>query len=307
MKTLSEKNRRALYWILSALALGTLLVTMSPRASAQNAGSQERPWMGILQNVFDFIQRNYVDEVESQTLFEGAMNGMFDSLGDPHSAFLPEREWTDLHDTTSGRFGGVGLYISKPLEAKSDGSPPFVEVSSPIEDTPGWRAGINPGDLIIEINGEATDVLSMDAVLTRLRGTPGTDVTLLIRRGAALEFPVTLTRAVIEVPVIKHEMIGDIGYIRIISFTPMTVGRTRAALADFDAQNYRSLIIDLRNNPGGLLESAVGVCELFLDGGVVVSTKSRIPQENYVYSARRPPVIPQDMPVVVLINKGSAS
>jgi carboxyl-terminal processing protease len=301
---------RILPWLLSGIILGAVFVIV-PRAGAQNllpgTGNQDRLYTAVMQNVFDFIQRNYVDEVDPQTLFEGTMDGMFKSLGDPHSSFLPQREMEDLNDTTSGRFGGVGLYISKPLETKADGTPPFVEVASPIEDTPGWRAGINPGDLIVKIDGEATDVLSMDEVLARLRGAPDTAVKLLIRRGVSLEFPVTLTRAVIEVPVIKHEMIGDIGYVRIISFTPMTVTRTREALEDFKNSNYKALVVDLRNNPGGLLDSAVGVCELFLEGGVVVSTKSRIPAENFVYNARRRSVVSQDVPVVVLINKGSAS
>jgi carboxyl-terminal processing protease len=310
--TKGEFSLRILPWLFSGIILGAVFIIV-PQAAAQNTMSavgrnqDQRPYTAIMQNVFDFIQRNYVDEVDPQTLFEGTMDGMFKSLGDPHSSFLPQREMEDLNDTTSGRFGGVGLYISKPLEVKADGTPPFVEVASPIEDTPGWRAGINPGDLIVQIDGEITDVLSMDEVLARLRGTPGTAVKLLIRRGVSLEFPVTLTRAVIEVPVIKHEMIGDIGYVRIISFTPMTVTRTREALEDFKSKNYKALVIDLRNNPGGLLDSAVGVCELFLDGGVVVSTKSRIPAENLVYNARRRSVVSQDMPVVVLINKGSAS
>ncbi|MCL1815677.1 MAG: S41 family peptidase [Treponema sp.] len=308
MKILPEKNRASLIWILSGLVLGALFITVSvPRAQAQNSSGINRTYPGLIQNVFDFIQRNYVDEVDSQTLFEGAMKGILDSLGDPHSAFLPAREFEDLHDTTSGRFGGVGLYISKPLETKPDGTPPFVEVSSPIEDTPGWRAGISPGDLIVEIDGEATDTLSLDTVLTRLRGMPGTDVNLLIRRGAGLEFPITLTRAVIEVPVIKYEMIGNIGYVRIITFTPMTAARIREALEDFKEKNYTSLVLDLRNNPGGLLESAVETCELFLDGGLIVSTKSRISSESYEYNARHLSIVPQDMPVVVLINRGSAS
>jgi len=309
MIQLLAKKRHTLLWVLSGLVLGAVFIGISvPQAAAQNQpGTAGRPYPEIIQNVFDFIKRNYVDEVDSETLFEGAMKGMFDSLNDPHSAFLPKREMEDLNDTTSGRFGGVGLYISKPLEAKPDGTPPFVEVASPIEDTPGWKAGINPGDLIVEINGEPTDILSMDTVLSRLRGVPGTDVTLLIRRGAGLEFPVVLTRAVIEVPVIKHDMIGDIGYVRIISFTPMTVTRTREALEDFKKKNYKTLVIDLRNNPGGLLDSAVGICELFLEGGMVVSTKSRIPSEVRDYRAGRRSVVPKDMPVVVLINKGSAS
>jgi carboxyl-terminal processing protease len=308
MNHLTEKKRTSLVWILSALVLGAVFVAVSvPRADAQNNAGGNRQYPFIIQNVLDFIQRNYVDEVEGQKLFEGAMKGMLESLGDPHSAFLPAREFEDLTDTTSGRFGGVGLYISKPLEANPDGTPPYVEVSAPIEDTPGWRAGINPGDLIIEINGESTDVLTMDEVLFRLRGAPGADVTLLIRRGAKLEFPVTLTRAVIEVPVIKHDMIGDIGYVRIITFTPMTVQRTKEALAEFKSKNYKTLIVDLRNNPGGLLESAVGICELFLDGGVVVSTKSRIPSEVHSFTAGHNTVVPKDMPVIVMINRGSAS
>ncbi|MDR2049631.1 MAG: S41 family peptidase [Treponema sp.] len=312
------KKFYSLPWIISGLVLSLVFITASiptveaqgSKDSAQGTGVESRssrPYIPIIQNVFDFIQRNYVDEVNPETLFEGTMSGMFNSLGDPHSAFLPAREMADLTDTTQGSFGGVGLYISKPLEAKPDGTPPYVEVASPIEDTPGWRAGINPGDLIVEIDDEATDVLSMDAVLARLRGVPGTGVKLLIRRGAGLEFPVILTRAIIEVPVIKHAMIGDIGYIRIISFTPMTVDRTKEALLDFNRQNCKNIIIDLRNNPGGLLEAAVGVCELFLDGGVVVSTQSRIENENRVYNVYGKPVVSRDMPLVVLINRGSAS
>jgi carboxyl-terminal processing protease len=312
------KKFYSLPWIISGFFLSLIFITASiPTVEAQGSknsgpetGSENRSlrlYVSIIQNVFDFIQRNYVDEVDPEVLFEGTMSGMFNSLSDPHSAFLPAREMEDLTDTTQGSFGGVGLYISKPLEAKPDGTPPYVEVASPIEDTPGWRAGINPGDLIVEINGEATDVLSMDAVLARLRGVPGTDVRLLIRRGATLEFPVILTRAIIEVPVIKHALIGDTGYIRIISFTPMTTERTKEALLDFERQNCKSIIIDLRNNPGGLLEAAVGVCELFLDGGVVVSTKSRIEGENRVYNARVKPVVSQNLPLIVLINKGSAS
>jgi carboxyl-terminal processing protease len=299
-------------WFISGLVLCLVFAMASvPRAEAQvfpgNAGPNETPYTSIIQNVFKFIQENYVDEVDEELLFEGTMSGMFNSLEDPHSVFLPAREMEDLTDTTQGRFGGVGLYISKPMEAKPDGTPPFVEVASPIEDTPGWKAGINPGDLIVEIDGEATDALSMDAVLSRLRGAPGTNVKLLIRRGVKLEFPVTLTRAVIEVPVIKQDMIGDIGYVRIISFTPMTVGRTREALTHFTDRNFKSLIVDLRNNPGGLLEAAVGVSDLFLNSGLVVSTKSRLENENNSWNARRSMAIPADMPVIILINKGSAS
>jgi carboxyl-terminal processing protease len=260
-----------------------------------------------MQQVFDFIQRHYVEEVDPQVLFEGAMTGMFNALEDPYSNFLPESEMTDLNDTTQGSFGGVGLYISKPVGDRPDGRPPYVEVASPIEDTPGWRAGINPGDLIIEINGESTDILTMDEVLARLRGIPGEEVKLLIRRGEKLEFPITLVRAVIEVPTTKYAMIGDVGYLKLITFTPMTVDRARDAIGEFQSNNYRGLILDLRNNYGGLLNSAVDISSLFLDGGVVVSTKSRISSENHVFNARRSALVAAGIPVIVLINRGSAS
>jgi carboxyl-terminal processing protease len=304
-------------WVFSTLLLCIVFTLASaPPAWAQareenNAGSgvrqNTRRYTSIMQDVFDFIQRHYVEEVDPQEIYEGAMAGMLNALGDPYSSFLPESEMTDLNDTTQGSFGGVGLYISKPVGERADGKPPYVEVASPIEDTPGWRAGINPGDLVIEINGESTDKLTMDEVLARLRGIPGEEVKLLIRRGEKLEFPITLVRAVIEVPTTKYAMIGDTGYLKLITFTPMTVERARDAINEFRSKNYRSLILDLRNNYGGLLNSAVDISSLFLDGGVVVSTKSRIPAENHVFNARRSAMVGADIQVIVLINRGSAS
>jgi carboxyl-terminal processing protease len=257
--------------------------------------------------VFDFIQRHYLEEIDPKVIYEGAMNGIFNALEDPSSSFLPESEMKDLNDTTQGSFGGVGLYIIKAVGDRPDGKPPYVEVVSPIEDTPGWRAGINPGDLIISINGETTDKLTMDEVLGRLRGVPGVVINMVIRRGEKLEFPVNLTRAVIEVPTAKHAMIGSTGYLKLLTFTPMTADRAAEAIKDFQSKNYKSMILDLRNNYGGLLNSAVDVSSLFLDGGVVVSTKSRIATENQVFNARRRFMVPADIPVIVLINKGSAS
>jgi carboxyl-terminal processing protease len=275
--------------------------------SGTNTSPQIRDYTSTIQSVFSFIQRHYVDEVDPQMLFEGAMNGMFEALGDPYSSFLPASELNDLNDTNQGRFGGVGLYINKPVSARPDGKPLYVEVASPIEDTPGWRAGINPGDFIVEIDGEPTDVLSLDEVLARLRGTPGVEVRLLIKRGEKLVFPVTLTRAIIEVPTAKHAMIGDTGYLKLITFTPYTADRARDAVNDFRSHNYKSLILDLRNNYGGLLNSAVDVSGLFLEGGLVVRTKSRIPSENRDFNTRRATLVPANIPVIELIDRGSAS
>lgn len=296
-------------WIGSSFLFSLLFLFVAVSdIQAQNKSNAEQNYPAIIQNVYDFILRHYVDEVEPKTLYEGAMKGMFESLQDPYSTFLTESDMSDLNDTTQGSFGGVGLYISKPTGPGSDGQPPYVEVAAPIEDTPGWRAGILPGDLIIEIDGEKTEKLTMDQVLAKLRGIPGTEVTILIRRGEKMEFPVKLIRAIIEVPTVKHAMIGsDIGYVRIITFTPMTVERVQQAINDFKNANYKAIVVDLRNNYGGLLQSAIGVSDLFLDGGVVVSTKSRLPNENVVFTARKNPLVPTNIPVVVLINRGSAS
>jgi carboxyl-terminal processing protease len=272
-------------------------------AAAQAAGQttsvlKNRGYSETILQVFNFIQRN-VGGVDSKVLYEGAMTGIFNALGDSISTFLPESEMKGLNDTTPRPFGGVGLNITK-----HEGN--YVEVVSPIEDTPSWRAGINPGDLIISINGELTDKLTTDEFIDRLSGTPGTVVNLVIRRGEKLEFPLSLTRTIVEVPTAKSAMIGDIGYLKLLTFTPMTVERATNAINDFKAKNYKGLILDLRNNYGGLLNSAIDVSSLFLEGGVVVSIKSRNEINNRVFNTTRPVQVPSSIPVIVLINKSSA-
>jgi carboxyl-terminal processing protease len=307
-KSKSWKFPLSAVWVISTFIFCAIFaVTLAPRAHAQNRETAAAQYTSVIRNVFDFIQRHYVEEIDSKVLFEGAMSGMFNALGDPYSAFLPESEMTDLNDTTQGSFGGVGLYISKNTTERADGKPVFLEVAAPIEDTPGWRAGINPGDLIVKINGESTDALSTDEAVVLLRGQPGTDVELLIRRGEKLEFPVTLERAIIEVPTVKHAMIDNVGYLKLLTFTPMTVDRSREAIAEFASKGYKGIILDLRNNYGGLLNSAVGITNLFFEGGVVVSTKSRISAENQIFYARGKASVSADIPVVVLINRASAS
>ncbi|MDR3019852.1 MAG: S41 family peptidase [Treponema sp.] len=309
--TKMKKSSYTWIWV-SATALFCIMFAFAliPGVAAQGASdssSSPRNYTSVMQTVFDFIIRNYVEEVDQQALFEGAMNGMFGALEDPYSAFLTESDMDDMSHTTQGSFGGVGLHITKPTVPRPDGRPLYVEVASPIEDTPGWRAGINPGDLITEINGINTDPLSMDEVLGMLRGPPGDEIRLVIKRGERMEFPVTVIRAIIEVPTVKHSMIGDTGYLKLITFTPMTVDRAREAIDEFKAANYKNLILDLRYNYGGRLDSAVDVANLFLNGGVIVRTRSRIPSENRSFNARRSAFVSDDIPVIVLINGSSAS
>ncbi|MCL2722142.1 MAG: S41 family peptidase [Treponema sp.] len=309
-----DLNKTTYKWVwISATAIfcALFIFALIPGAAAQGSISipqtQRQNYTNLMQNAFNYILQNYVDEVDPQVIFEGAMNGMFNALEDPYSAFMSESDMKDMGDTTQGSFGGVGLNITKAVSPRPDGKPMWVEVVSPIEDTPGWRAGISPGDFITEINGVPTETISMDEVLGMLRGTPGESVNLIIRRGERMEFPVTVTRAIIEVPTVKHAMIGDTGYLKLLTFTPMTIDRAIDAINDFKSNNYKSLILDLRNNYGGRLDSAVHIANLFLDGGLVVRIRSRVPHENRDFNANRSTLVPADIPVIVLINRGSAS
>jgi len=282
-----------------------------PGAAAQgnpeSTQAQRQNYVNLMQNVYNFIIQNYVEEVDPKVIYEGAMTGMFGALNDPYSTYMTESEMSDMGDTTQGSFGGVGLNITQSIGPRPDGKPRYVEVASPIEDTPGWRAGINPGDFIKEINGILTDTLTMDEVLGMLRGTIGESVRLVIKRGERMEFPVTIVRELIEVPTVKHAMIGDTGYLKLLTFTPWTAQRSRDAINEFRSKNYKSLILDLRNNYGGRLDAAVEVANLFLDGGLVVRIRSRIPSENRDFNANRATLVPSDIPVIVLVNRGSAS
>lgn len=313
------KNAAPVRFLLTAvfticLALCILNIpSVFAQTSASNAqkGGQTRQYMELLNSVYTFVLENYVDETDPKVLYEGALKGMMDAFQDPYTVYLGSAQMRDLNDTTTGGFGGVGLSITKPAESSAE-KPAYVEVVSPIEDTPGWKAGIQAGDLILSIDGTSTADITMEEVLKILRGPKDTNVNLIIRRGKTSEFPVTLVRAIIEVPTVKYGMINNgkqkTGYIRIIEFTPKTPSRVQEALNSFKEASFDSLIIDLRNNPGGLITSVVEVADKFIDSGIIVSTKSRLTFENSVYRATaKATVLSKGIPVVVLINKGSAS
>ena len=284
----------------------------SSASSSKNTAKESRQYMEMMNGIFDFVQKNYVDEVDPAVLYRGALKGMLEALEDPYTLYLDTSTMRSLNDTTEGKFGGVGLSISKPFESTPD-KPAYVEVASPIEDTPGFRAGILAGDLIISVDGTDTSEITMEEVLGKLRGKVGEKVDLVIRRGKNMEFPVTLVRDYIEVPTVKYGTIvppslasAKYGYIRIIEFTPNTAERVQEALDSF-GKTIGALIIDLRNNPGGLITSVADVADKFIDEGPIVTTKSRIAYENSVFTASPKKTTFKGLPIIVLINKGSAS
>ncbi|MBO4438141.1 MAG: S41 family peptidase [Spirochaetaceae bacterium] len=328
LKKLSGRSDRSRASALFAVAAFLLVLSSSACANAQQEATKTeetkttnktqlsqsekalktRQYTEMMRSVFTFVEQNYVDEVDPTVLYEGAMKGIMDALGDPYTVYLDTSQMRSMTDTTVGNFGGVGLSISK-APVSTPEKPAYVEVVSPIENTPGWKAGIQAGDLILSIDGTNTADITMDEVLALLRGEVGKSVKVHMKRGKNMEYDVTLVRAIIEVPTVKYEMIGsDIGYLRIIEFTPQTPERVQEALDSFAKSGYKSLIIDLRNNPGGLITSVVSVADKFIDSGTIVSTKSRLQSENMSFTAKKAnTTAPRNMPIVVLINKGSAS
>jgi carboxyl-terminal processing protease len=308
---MNKRTSRTFWLVTAALAfVATGLLFISPSLYAQDISSfEEERLLRTFRQVFDFIQDNYVDEVDPDVLIEGAMKGMFDSLEDPYSAYLDTNDMRSLTDTTSGQFGGVGLYINKVLpDEERPELQEWVEVVSPIEGTPAYRAGMRPRDLIVEIEGESTVEMSIDEVVSRLRGEPGSDVVITVQRGSQRRFNVTLTRAIIEIPTVRYAGVGDdVGYIRIIQFTPRTAEKTEEAILDLKNQGFRDLIIDLRTNPGGLLTAAIDTADLFFDDGLVVGTAGRVASENQAFFARQGRAVDGDVRVVVMINEGTAS
>lgn len=299
------KIRAAFVVIFLSIVSSQCFAQSQSQSSGENYSTFQ--YMSRIRDAFLLVQQNYVEEVDAQVLYEGALKGMLEALGDPYTLYLDPSTMRDLSDTTVGSFGGVGLSISKAFESTPN-KPAFVEVVSPIDDTPGARAGIHSGDLITAIDGEATDTMTMQQVLDHLRGPVGSDVVVSIKRGKNVTFDSTLTRAIIEVPTAKYAVIDQVGYVRLIEFTPETAHRLQDALDLFKKSNCSGIVLDLRDNPGGLITSAVDVVDKFISQGAIVSTRSRLKFENSMYSATSDTTtVESGTPVVVLLNHGSAS
>lgn len=306
-------NKDRYIWLAVSLVAFTILLAVAfvPTALAQPDTADTEEYLRIFEEVFRYIRENYVEEIDPTVLLEGAMKGMFDTLDDPYSYFLDATDMSSLGLTTNGSFGGVGLTISKQTRSsvgeENIDAPLYIQVVSPIEDTPAYRAGINAGDLITEIDGENTADFTIDNAVELIRGMPGTTVTLTIKRGKANPFKVDIMRDIVEVPTVKFAMIDNIAYLKLTQFTPFTDDRVRDAVEYFNETGYQGLVVDVRNNGGGRLSTVIEVSDMFLSEGTIVSTRSRVPRENEVFAANRNVLIPEDIPIVVTINKGSAS
>ncbi len=278
---------------------GAQLASFAKAAVGHDVYSQ----LNLFGEVFERVRADYVEPPDDAKLIEGAINGMITSL-DPHSRYLNDGAWHEMQDTTRGEFGGLGIEVTM-----EDG---LVKVVAPIDDTPAAKAGILSGDLISMIDNEAVQGLTLEQAVNKMKGPIDTKTKLtILRKGADAPITVTLTREIIHVkPVSYHTDGGNIGYIRISSFSEQTGDELKKAIADitrqFPSQSLVGYVLDLRNNPGGLLDQAVSVSSAFLARGEVVSTRGRKPEETQRFSAHGGDLT-KGKPLVVLINGGSAS
>ncbi len=272
-------------------------------ASTEKSDADTYRQLTLFADVLERARADYVDEVADEKLIENAINGMLSSL-DPHSGFMNKKDFEEMQTQTKGEFGGLGIEIT--IESN------LVKVISPIDDTPAAKAGIQPSDLITHIDTKPVTEMTLNEAVEKMRGTPGTKVTLTVRRGgiSGQPFDVTLTRAIVHVQSVKWESKQDVAYVRIRTFNEQTQPGLDKALAEIEKQIGPKLVgyvIDLRNDPGGLLDQAISVSSTFLEPGKeIVSTRSRHTEDNQSYVSRGGDRT-KNKPIVVLINGGSAS
>ncbi len=257
--------------------------------------------LNLFGEVMERAKSSYVEEVEDKKLIESAINGMLVSL-DPHSSYLDEQSFKYMNEQTKGKFGGLGIEVTMEQGV--------VKVVSPIDDTPAFKAGIKPGDYIVNIDGENVMGMTLNDAVDKMRGKVGTKVKLSIRRLNEKPFDVTLKREEIKIQSVKNDIKdGDVAYIRITSFSEDVDRNVEKAIKKAKKElkdKLKGIVIDVRNNPGGLLDQAVGVSDLFLNQGEIVSTRSRNEEDTIRYSAKSGDIA-EGLPIVVIINDGSAS
>jgi len=254
----------------------------------------------VFTEALSYVESNYVEEVEPEKVIQGAIRGMLKTL-DPHSSYMPPDVYREMQVETEGRFGGLGIEISM----RDD----VLTVVSPIEGTPAFRAGIQPGDQIIKVDGESTKEMSLVDAVKKLRGPEGSSVTISIfRQGFTEPKDFILSRAVIQIKSVRWTKLqNDIGYVKLRSFHKTTEEELEEALQDLGEQHIKTLVLDLRNNPGGLLEQAIAVSNVFLEGGqLIVYTKGRLPNQN-MKGFSKSEGFHVSYPMTVIINGGSAS
>ncbi|MCD6362048.1 MAG: S41 family peptidase [Armatimonadetes bacterium] len=254
----------------------------------------------MFNEVLDMVEKNYVEEVEPKTIIQGAIKGMIKSL-DPHSTFMTADMYRELQVETKGSFGGIGIVITIQKD--------FLTVVSPIEDTPAFLAGVKAGDRIIKINGKSTEGITIMEAVRKLRGPKNTNVTITVmHKGSTQHEDIVITRAIIKIKSVKYKIYDDIGYIRILAFQGKTADDLKNVIQDINKQKVplKGLILDLRNNPGGLLDQAVKISDIFIKSGVIVSTKGRIKSVGEKYIAKDDGYEPV-IPMIVLVNGGTAS
>jgi carboxyl-terminal processing protease len=285
------------------MAVAVVGLIFSPPAKVAQAlenGVDTYRLLNLLGDVFERVRADYVEEPTDQKLIESAITGMLVSL-DPHSSYLNAKNFREMQVETRGEFGGLGIEVTM-----ENG---LVKVISPIDDTPAFRAGVESGDLITHLNGDPVLGLALSEAVEKMRGPVGSNLKVTIRRAGRDPFDVTITRAVIKIKSVRSHIEGEIGYLRITSFserTDMGVGKAMEAFHKELGDKLRGVVIDLRNNPGGLLDQAISVSDAFLDKGEIVSTRSRRSEDTQRYNSH-PGDLAKGLPIVVLTNGGSAS
>jgi carboxyl-terminal processing protease len=289
--------------MITAGACAWLALLSNPAAAEETkntANTDTYRMLALFGDVFERVRSEYVEPVSDEELIEAALNGMLTSL-DPHSGYLNAKSFRDMQVQTKGEFGGLGIEVTM-----ENG---WVKVISPIDDTPAAKAGLQPNDFITHLDGEAVQGLSLNDAVDRMRGLVNTDIRLTIRREGQAPFDVTLSRAVIKIQTVKYKLQDNVGYIRISQFVESTDTNLRKAIETLKKDSNGKLqgyVLDLRNNPGGLLDQAVAVSGDFLDKGEIVSTRSRHPEDTQRFNAHAKDLT-DGLPMVVLINDGSAS